>query len=87
MGKAQKTQNESTRYLTIPAAAKLLGLSPHLLREQAKREAVPTYSVGSSWPRVRITDIEDWVRSTRVRATSHARARVAEIFEREASRQ
>lgn len=42
--------------ITIPAAARRLGISAQTLRRQARQGAFPTYQIGV-WPRVRIREV------------------------------
>lgn len=74
---------DTPELLTLPAAHRRYGIGLRTLRREASRGSFPTYSVGTSWPRVLRTDLERWIRSTRVTATSHATARVEEVLARE----
>lgn len=71
--------------LTLPAMCRELGGVP--IREARRAYKVGElrgYDVGG-WPRVRRRDGTIWLESKRVRPTSHARARVDEVLEREKS--
>ena len=65
--------------LTIPAAAHRLGIGRKQLRRAVAEGELDTYQIGA-WPRVRWADVRNWAGSKRVRPTSHARRRVAEIL-------
>ena len=69
--------------LTIPEAARRLGVGARQLRRAVKRGELSVYQVGG-WPRVRWRDVDQWVTRQRVSATPHARSRVAEILADEA---
>ena len=68
---------------TLPQAARLFGIGVRRLRRKADEGAFPLYSAGSAWPRVKFTEVESWLRSTRIPVTDHAAQRVDEILERE----
>ena len=68
---------------TIPQAARRFGLGVKMVRRMAREGAFPVYLERSGWPRVKYTEVEIWLRSTRLRPTSHARARLAEVLEQE----
>ena len=73
-------------FVTIPQAAKRLGIGVKLLRRRARGGAFPVYRPGTSWPRVRIADVERWVDSTRIRVTDDDRAFVDEVISGEGTR-
>jgi len=68
---------------TIRQAARRFGLGEKLLRRIVKAGAIPLYSAACNRPRVAFSEVERWLRSTRMPVTPHAQARVAEILERE----
>ena len=70
-------------YVTIPQVSRLLGISMKRLRSAARDGAFPVYDVGTSWPRVRVSEVQRWIESTRVPVTDHAAKRVDEVLERE----
>ncbi len=72
--------------LTFPQLRREYGIGIRSLRREADRGSFPVYSAGTSWPRVLRIEFERWLRSTQIRATSHARRRVDEICAREARR-
>ena len=72
-------------YVTIPRASRLLGISAKRLRVAVKDGAFPVYDMGTAWPRVRVSQVQRWVESTRVPLTDHAARRVDEVLEREAA--
>ena len=69
-------------FVTIPRAAKVLGIGPKLLRKACAAGEINVYNVG--WPRVRLVDVRLWIESQRVPATPHAKAVVDAILRREA---
>ena len=78
--------NTTPEFVTIPQVSRLLGISPRRLRLALKDGAFPTYDVGTTWPRVKVCEVQRWIESTRVAPTDHAAARVDEVLEREASK-
>jgi len=76
----------SPEYLTIPQAARRFGLSPKTLRRLAREGEFPVYSLGTGWGHVRVTELETYFRSTRIRSTDHALARVEEVIDGEKQR-
>ena len=70
-------------FLTLPQAARHFGLGLKLLRAAAKRGEFPLYDAQTHRRRAHRDEIERWLRSTRVRPTDHARARVDEVRNRE----
>ena len=87
MNDSPPAQNPYTTvtYATIPEVSRLLGISPRRLRLALKAGAFPVYDVGTSWPRVKVSEVERWIESTRVAVTDHAAKRVDEVLEREAA--
>lgn len=78
---AQEIPNRS-EFLTLPGAARLLGLDRRLLYQAARRQRFPVYVIeGSCWPRVRLAEVRRWIESQRV--TPHATARVDEVLARQ----
>ena len=73
-------------YATIPAASRVLGIGERVLRRAIRDGQVPVYDVGGAWPRVALAEVQDWIRSTRIPATSHARARCDEVLARRGAR-
>jgi hypothetical protein len=68
---------------TIPQAARRFGIGVKQLRKRAAEGAFPIYTGGTAWPRVKFTEVEAWLRSTRVPVTRHALRRVEEVLARE----
>jgi excisionase family DNA binding protein len=64
---------------TIREAAKRFGLGEKLLRMHVRRGEIPSYTAGCKWSRVLFSDVERWLKSTRVPVTKHAEERVAEL--------
>ncbi len=78
-----KTDSIQVEYGTINQAARRFGTGAKRLRTLAAAGAFPMYDLGTAWPRVKFSEVETWLRSTRVPATDHAAKRVDEILERE----
>lgn len=74
---------DQPEYITIPEASRRLGIGLRSLRRRAREECFAVYSADSAWPRVKLSEVEGWLRSTRVRVSNHVRARTDEILERE----
>ena len=53
--------------LTLPQLRREYGLGMRTLRREAERGSFPVYSAGTKWPRVRRSEFEAWLRSTRIR--------------------
>ena len=77
--------DQTEKFATIPQAAKRIPCSPKVLRRARDRGELPVYRLGDRWERVFWPEVVAWVRSKRVPITSHARARVDEVLEREQS--
>lgn len=71
-------------YATLPRAAEHFGIGLKTLRRLVAAGDVPSYSAGTSWPRVKPSEVEAFIRSTRVRVSDHSRARVEERLAHEA---
>lgn len=67
-------------FVTVPAAARRFGINVKVMRRAAKEGAFPTYAIGTTWPRVRLLDVERWIASTRIGPIDHARQRMAEVL-------
>ena len=67
---------------TLPQIARRYGIGVKAVRRAARSGCFPVYMVGTNWPRARLAEVESWIRSTRVRTTSHAAERVAELLAR-----
>ena len=70
-------------YVTIPHASRLLGISARRLRLAVRDGKFPIYDVGTAWPRVKVSEVQRWIESTRAPLTDHAAKRVYEIKTRE----
>lgn len=75
--------NDLERTYTVPNLALVSGTSAKRLRKEIRSGRLPAYTLGGKWPRVAWRDYLNWARSTRVIPNAHARARAAEILERE----
>ena len=71
---------------TLPEAARRYGIGLRTLRRAARVGAFPLYSAETTWPRVCFSEVEAWVRSTRIVPTAAVEARVAEVLDREVTR-
>jgi excisionase family DNA binding protein len=81
--KTGKTNTDAAgELLTIPRAARELGVGVRQVRNAISRGELASYRVGG-WSRVRRSDLPAWIRAQRVQATPHARKRVAEVLDRE----
>ena len=79
----QPDRSQLTELLTLPEAHRCYGIGLKTLRREAARGSFPVYAAGTHWPRVRRSEFDAWLRSTRVRVSDHARARVQEVLARE----
>lgn len=55
-------------YGTIPDASRLFGIGLKRLRQRAAEGCFPVYTADTTWPRVKFSEVENWLRSTRVQA-------------------
>ena len=79
---------QDKKYLTLPAAARLLGLSVKTLRREARAGSFPTYVAGGARRRVLLTEVRVWIDSGRsvpstTNASAHASAVVDSVLARE----
>jgi len=65
-------RTSATEYETLPQVARRLGIGIKTLRRAAKEGAIPVYYAGTSWPRVKFTEAEAWLRSTRAKPRARA---------------
>jgi excisionase family DNA binding protein len=70
--------DQDPELLTLPRAARRVGVGVRQIRRAVKCGDLPAYQVGA-WPRVRRSDLSRWISSQRVRPTDHAHRRLAEI--------
>jgi hypothetical protein len=70
-------------YGTLPQAARRFSIGLKRLRQCAVEGRFPVYTGETAWPRVKFSEVEAWLRSTRISVSDHARSRVDEILERE----
>ena len=82
---SRATSNDPVQrtYGTLPEASRRFGIGLKKLRQRAAEGAFPIYSGETAWPRIKFAEVEEWLRSTRVPITQHARSRVDEVLERE----
>lgn len=73
-----------TEFPTIREAARRLACRPALIRAAIQAGELDAHPLGDRWIRVYWPGVVAWVRRKRIRPTEHARARVAEVLEREA---
>ena len=58
--------------MTIPEAAKRLGVCPKLLRRARDERKLPVYRIGSQWDRVIWSEVLTWLRGHRTRPSNAA---------------
>jgi len=75
-----QAQSGAKDFVTIPEAARELGISVKLLRRAARSGGFRTYPI-NSWPRCRIVEVRQWILGMGV-LRNDAKARVAEVEER-----
>ena len=68
--------------LTIPEAAKRLGVCPKLLRRARDERKLPVYRIGTRWDRVLWPEVLTWLRGHRPRPSDTAAERVARVLDR-----
>jgi len=56
----------SPEFLTVPRAARLLGVSKNTLRDAVARGDLPAYRIRRRWLRVHLNEAIAWMRSARV---------------------
>jgi len=71
---------------TIRAVARRVGVGETTLRRVIRAGEIPIYRPAGAWPLIAVADVVRWLHAQRAEPTAHARARVAEILEREAKR-
>ncbi len=74
--------DEAAELLTLPRAARKVGVGVRQIRRAVRCGDLPAYQIGA-WPRVRRSDLFRWISSQRVRPTDHAHRRLAEVRARE----
>lgn len=62
----QRISSSDRELLTLPGVSRIYGIGVKALRRAAGRGDFPIYAVGTSWPRVRRSEFESWIASTRV---------------------
>jgi len=83
---ASETKTDA-ELMTVPAAARRLGITAKVLRRSVRSGALPTYTAGGSWPRVRPADLAAFVASTRVAPRENARSVAASMTDRANARE
>jgi len=58
------TTRESAKFVTLPAAARLVGVGVRALYRAGRRGEFPVYDI-DSWPQVRPEDVARWLESRR----------------------
>ena len=71
-------------YGTLPEAARRFSIGLKKLRRRGAEGCFPVYTGETTWPRVKFSEVEAWLRSTRIPVSNHARARVEERLQHEA---
>ena len=78
MAGADRTKPKQTILITLPEAGRRFGLSRAVVRQAAAAGLFPVYYPGTTWPRCKVEEFEQWVESTRAELpapdTSRARA-------------
>ena len=74
-----------TEYGTYPQASRRFNIGVRRLRAKGRDGCFPVYGGAGSWPLLKFSEVERWLRSTRVAPTDHATKRVDEILKREGS--
>lgn len=85
MPRVTASDRERRELLTVPELERRTGIGAKRLRRAIRAGELPAYTAASTWPRIYWPEFLSWLRSTRVRPTDHARARVAEVLDREAA--
>ncbi len=66
MDKATPLQHE-TALLTVPQLCRRYKLSRTTISRAIKEGGLAVYSCGTTWPRVRVSDVESWITSTLIK--------------------
>ncbi len=72
-----------TDFPTVRKAAERARIGERAIRAAVRRGELALYRPDGTWPRIYWPELVSWVRASRVRATPHAEARLAEVLERE----
>jgi excisionase family DNA binding protein len=83
-GKKTNAEAPAAELITIPRAARELGVGVRQVRSAVARGELASYRVGG-WRRIRRSDLSTWISAQRIRITPHARRRVEEVLNRERS--
>ncbi len=83
VSRASPNEPVQRTYGTLPEASRRFGIGLKKLRQLAAKGAFPVYSGETAWLRVKLSEVEAWLRSTRVPITQHACQRVEEVLARE----
>ncbi len=83
MSRASPNEPVQRTYGTLPEASRRFGIGLKKLRRHAAKGAFPVYSGETAWLRVKFSEVEAWLRSTRVPVTQHACQLVEEVIARE----
>ena len=77
------TRKIRAQFLTLPKAARLLGISRETLRRAIASGELPVYRVRNRWLRVDSTEAVEWMRSYQVTIPSPADRPVDRQYDRE----
>ena len=62
----QRMPSSDPELLTLPGVSRTYGIGIKAIRRAAERGEFPVYAAGTAWPRVRRSEIETWIASTRL---------------------
>jgi len=51
------------KLVSVPEAAKELGVAPRTIRQAIQKDQLRAYQIGSRWVRVDLADLETWVKT------------------------
>jgi hypothetical protein len=60
------TPDNNKKFLTIPQIVRETGIGYKALRHAIATGALPAYSAGTNWPRIRRSDFDSWFESTKI---------------------
>ena len=66
----EETRGSGSTLLTFAALRRQYGLGDRTLKREAAAGSFPVYRAGTAWPRVRRSEFEAWLDSTRVEYAS-----------------
>ena len=66
MRRIPSNTNVQPTYGTLPEASRRFGIGLKKLRQRADEGKFPVYSGETAWPRIKFSEVEEWLRSTRI---------------------